>query len=101
MVDDDVRNGCPTSAIAAGFHLAVARLIADVADDLRQRTGIGRIALSGGVFQNVLLVRLARRELAARHLEVLTHRVVPPNDGGLALGQAAVAGRRAAIGPGA
>ena len=51
------------------------------------------VALSGGVFQNVLLVGLVRAELADRQLTVLTHRVVPPNDGGLALGQAAIAGR--------
>ena len=59
-----------------------------------KQTGIDRVALSGGVFQNVLLLRLARAALAARHLQVLTHRLVPPNDGGLALGQVAVAGWR-------
>ena len=57
---DDLRAGRRAGAIAAGFHLAVARLIADVADDLRDRTGLDRVALSGGVFQNVLLVRLTR-----------------------------------------
>jgi hydrogenase maturation protein HypF len=67
-------------------------MMAEQADQLRQRTGISRVALSGGVFQNRLLVRLARAELSARQLTVLTHRLVPPNDGGLALGQAAVAG---------
>ena len=92
---DDLRAGRPVGAVAAKFHLAVARLIVDVAVNLQQLTGIDRVALSGGVFQNVLLVRLARSELAARGFRVLSHRIVPPNDGGLALGQIAVAGRRA------
>jgi hydrogenase maturation protein HypF len=90
----DLRNGSPVGAIAAGFHVAVARLIAEMADRLRSRTGLDRVALSGGVFQNVLLVRLTRAKLVARGFRVLTHRLVPPNDGGLALGQAVVAGRR-------
>ena len=88
----DLRRGMAGADMAAGFHLAVARLIGDVAEHLRAVTGIQVVALSGGVFQNLLLVRLARQELSARHLRVLTHRIVPPNDGGLALGQAAVAG---------
>lgn len=92
---DDLRAGHRAGAVAARFHLAVARLIVDVAVRLGERTGIDRVALSGGVFQNVLLVRLARGELAARGFRVLSHRIVPPNDGGLALGQIAVAGRRA------
>ena len=70
------------------------RFIADTADRLRGATGIERVALSGGVFQNVLLLRLARAALEARGLRVLTHRLVPPNDAGLALGQVAVAGWR-------
>jgi hydrogenase maturation protein HypF len=90
-VIDDVRNGVPTGAIAAGFHMAVARLVADVAEQRRDDTGIAHVALSGGVFQNVLLVRLTRSHLIARGFDVLTHRLVPPNDGGLALGQVAVA----------
>jgi hydrogenase maturation protein HypF len=95
---DDMRRGCTTGPIAAGFHRAVAELIADTTDRLREATGIERVALSGGVFQNVLLLRLARAALEARGLRVLTHRLVPPNDGGLALGQVAVAGWRRASG---
>ncbi len=98
-VIDDWRQGCPAAAISAGFHLAVARLIADTASGWQASTGIDRIALSGGVFQNVLLVGLVRAELAHRQLTLLTHRVVPPNDGGLALGQAAMAAARR-TGPG-
>jgi hydrogenase maturation protein HypF len=73
----------------------VAHLIGAVAERHRARTGINVVALSGGVFQNSLLLHLARQELEARQFNVLTHRVVPPNDGGLALGQAAIAGYRA------
>jgi hydrogenase maturation protein HypF len=89
---DDLRHGTDVGAIALGFHEAVARMMADVAEVQCDRTGISDVALSGGVFQNVLLVRLARHALEARGLRVLTHSVVPPNDGGLALGQAAIAG---------
>jgi hydrogenase maturation protein HypF len=91
---DDRRRGIPAGPMAAGFHLAVAAMMADVAHALRATSGLDRVALSGGVFQNALLLRLARAELAARGFEVLTHRVVPANDGGLALGQAVVAGYR-------
>ena len=97
----DRRAGVDTCAMAAGFHAAVARLIGDVAALEHARTGIDVVALSGGVFQNALLLGLARRELEARHFEVLTHRAVPPNDGGLALGQAAIAGYRATAPAGA
>lgn len=91
---DDVRHGRPAGSIAAGFHVAVADMILDVAVALRQRAGIEQVALTGGVFQNVLLARLAATRLADHDFRVLTHRVVPPNDGGLALGQAAVAAWR-------
>jgi hydrogenase maturation protein HypF len=91
---DDRRDGCPAGPIAAGFHVAVAQLIAETASRLHGQTGLERVALSGGVFQNALLLGLTRRALARHTLQVLTHRLVPPNDGGLALGQAAVAGAR-------
>ncbi len=93
---EDTRAGYPIGPMAAGFHLAVADLIAQAAADLRAQTGIQRVALSGGVFQNVLLLQLAQAKLAAHHFEVLTHQLVPPNDGGLSLGQAVVAGLAAA-----
>ncbi len=77
-------------ALAAGFHSAVADLIGELARRERQESGIDVVALTGGVFQNVILVGLARRALERDGFSVLTHRLVPPNDGGLALGQAAV-----------
>ena len=93
---EDLRRGANTGAMAAGFHAAVAHVIGEAAESQRARAGIDVVALSGGVFQNALLLGLTRRELETRHFRVLTHRVVPPNDGGLALGQAAIAGYRAA-----
>ena len=87
----DLRGAAPPQAMAAGFHLAVARLIGDLARRERQETGINVVALTGGVFQNVLLADLASRQLEKDGFEVLTHRLVPPNDGGIALGQLAVA----------
>ncbi|MGD0808635.1 MAG: carbamoyltransferase HypF [Acidimicrobiales bacterium] len=91
---DDLRRGWAPGALAARFHIAVASLIAELAERLGQRTGVGRVALSGGVFQNVLLLRLARAQLDGLQMQVLTHRLVPPNDGGLALGQAVIAASR-------
>jgi hydrogenase maturation protein HypF len=91
---DDRRDGLPIPALALGFHVAVARLVADTAEQIGRRTGIDRVALSGGVWQNVLLVALVRACLEGSGLRVLTHRIVPPNDAGLALGQVAVAGYR-------
>ena len=84
----DFARGLPAGPIAAGFHVAVARMTTEVVSRAAPNSRIP-VALTGGVFQNVLLLRLTRAELVARGFEVLTHRLVPPNDGGLALGQVA------------
>ena len=77
--------------IAWRFHEAVADLCCDVSLRLRERDSLNTVALSGGVFQNVLLLGLTVERLQQAGFEVLWHRLVPPNDGGLALGQAAIA----------
>jgi len=90
----DLRNGMPAGRMAAGFHLAVAHLVGQVASQARTESGVETVVLTGGVFQNAILASLARKELQARGFLVLGHRLVPPNDGGIALGQAAVAAHR-------
>jgi hydrogenase maturation protein HypF len=81
----DQRGGVPAAVIGARFHRAVADLIVDLAD--QERDASRTVALSGGVFQNALLLRMTVKRLRAKGFHVITHRTVPPNDGGVALGQ--------------
>jgi hydrogenase maturation protein HypF len=87
----DVKRGATPAAISMKFHRSMAQLIAQMCRRLTVRTGISRVALSGGVFQNRLLLRLTVAALEGAGLEVLTHRNVPTNDGGISLGQAVIA----------
>ena len=88
---DDLAAQVPRAAIAARFHVGLAAAVAELAADAAQRYGLETIALSGGVFQNRTLFEATLKALGARGLQVLTHTRVPANDGGLALGQAAIA----------
>ena len=83
----DHRSGLGSAMIGARFHRAVADLVVHLACDARARFGAHPIALSGGVFQNMLLLRLCLSGLRAAEFDVITHRRVPPNDGGIGLGQ--------------
>ena len=94
----DRRAGVDIGRMGARFHNGVARLVRDVCRDLRHERGLNDVVLSGGVWQNVTLLRKTIALLEEVHFNVLTHRLVPPNDGGLALGQAAIAAARLATG---
>jgi hydrogenase maturation protein HypF len=90
-VVEDVGAGLPPGVIASRFHHAVAELVLEVSLRARIRYGVHRVGLSGGVFQNVTLLASAVSRLHAAGFEALVHRLVPPNDGGLAMGQVMVA----------
>jgi len=91
---DRIRNNEPTNATAWFFHDAIADGLANAAIHIAQTTGIKTVGLSGGVFCNQLLSQRVAQRLEASQLNVLTHQQVPANDGGLALGQAAIAAAR-------
>lgn len=82
--------GIPAGQLAWAFHDALAEASCELAASEATRRGLTTIGLTGGVFANRLLLALMTHRLSGVGLEVLTHRVVPPNDGGLALGQVAV-----------
>lgn len=84
---EGVQRGTAAALLARGFHIGLASGLVQ----LVEACGVRRVGLTGGVFCNALLSDLVERELARRGYEVMTHQRVPANDGGIALGQAAVA----------
>ena len=87
----DVQANRPASTLAAKFHNTIAHMVLETCIHLRQREGISRVVLSGGVWQNMVLLESTRSLLGKAGFEVFTHVKVPANDGGLALGQAIIA----------
>jgi hydrogenase maturation protein HypF len=88
---EDLRQGRPRAEIARRFHRSIAELTVLCCRRIRQQDGLNRVALTGGSFQNAILAEQSADLLRRDGFQVLTHRRVPPNDGGVALGQAAVA----------
>jgi hydrogenase maturation protein HypF len=84
----DLQAGVPRDQIAQGFHQAVATWILSACILARKQTTLNLVALTGGVMQNLVLLRLTLRLLRQAEFDVRVHRIVPPNDGGLSLGQA-------------
>jgi hydrogenase maturation protein HypF len=87
----DIQQGVSISQIAHRFHHSIAELLATACLSARERTGLHTVALSGGVFQNKLLLKQLLQRLEEMAFQVYVNRRVPPNDGGISLGQIAVA----------
>ncbi|MGQ9584930.1 MAG: carbamoyltransferase HypF [Anaerolineae bacterium] len=94
----DVQAGAPVGEVAWRFHQTVAQMTVEVCQQIAGETGLRVVALSGGCFQNRLLLRLTVPALERAGFRVLLHRQVPCNDGGLSLGQAAIANQQMAGG---
>lgn len=88
---DDLANNVPVSKIAGRFHNGVADLALEICQWLRANRGIDDVVLSGGVWQNVTLLEKTIARLSADGFQIFIHKLVPPNDGGISLGQAAIA----------
>ena len=90
----DVLKGVPPSQISTKFHNGLAQAVLEMCHTIRVETGIDEVALSGGVWQNITLLRRTLSLLEVDGFRVYLHREVPPNDGGLSLGQAVIATAR-------
>jgi hydrogenase maturation protein HypF len=90
-VVNDLQNGVAASLISARFHGTLIRLFSELSEIIREKNGLNRLVLSGGVFQNSLLLAGLISALEKKGFEVFSHRLVPTNDGGISLGQAVVA----------
>lgn len=91
QIFDDLERDVPSGIIAMRFHRTLAGISAEECLRIREETGLNRVVLSGGVFQNMLLFSLCLEKLKGCGFEVFTHSLVPSNDGGISLGQAVIA----------
>jgi hydrogenase maturation protein HypF len=96
----DAGQGTSPAVIARRFHSTVIAFIAAVCDRLRRETGLANVVLSGGVFSNALLTREVSEHLRWHAFSVYSHNFVPPNDGGLSLGQLAIAAQQTSLAAG-
>lgn len=91
---EDARNRVEPRRIARRFHSTIVEMVVQVCAELRRREGLNDVALSGGVFMNEILAHEVTETLSARGFRLHRHRIIPPNDGGLSLGQLAIAAAR-------
>ena len=91
---DDLQQNIPKQVIAAKFHQGLINIIVQMVNHLQQEYKFNQIALTGGVFQNAILLEQLQDKLAKFDTKVITHSLVPSNDGGISLGQAVIAAAR-------
>jgi hydrogenase maturation protein HypF len=89
---NDIQNGISSNIISRKFHLSLVNLFTKISLQIRNERNINIVALSGGCFQNSFLLEHLVKQLKENSFEVITHRLVPCNDGGISLGQAVIAG---------
>lgn len=89
QIVEEKMQGADSGRLAYLFHQVLAEQITAACIEARSNSGRKKVALSGGVFQNRLLLRLTEEQLEQEGFEVLRHHMIPPNDGGIAIGQAA------------
>ena len=92
----DIRKQVSVADMSRKFHNGLALVLLDVAERIREKTGLNRVCLSGGCFLNTLLLETMLTELRERSFEVFFHAEVPADDGGISLGQAVIAAHRVA-----
>ncbi|MDO9566464.1 MAG: carbamoyltransferase HypF [Candidatus Desulfaltia sp.] len=90
-VVNDMKMGVSPSTISGKFHNTIIALFSELCEVIRKENGLNRVALSGGVFQNTIILSGLIKELKQRDFQVITHSLVPTNDGGISLGQAMIA----------
>ena len=93
-VVNDLISGVNNVVISTKFHNTVISIIFATVNEVRQRTGIGKVVLSGGTFQNRYLLQKTEDKLLKENFQVYTPQVIPANDGGIALGQLVIASKR-------
>lgn len=91
---DDLNKKTAVGIIAARFHNTVVEAIMQTAKQMRLKSNLQKVVLSGGSFQNKILLERSIEKLQAEYFEVFWHQLIPANDGGIALGQLAIAARR-------
>jgi len=95
---DDLKNGVSLPVISAKFHNTVIGVMLAVTEKIRIKSGLNKVVLSGGSFQNAILLGKSELLLTQKGFEVFSHQLVPSNDGGIALGQLAIAAKRRSLG---